>query len=135
MRRNFPVYFRLFSRRNNSFLQSDGRRNYGKSNKGICRSRTIRPSDDMQTIKTDNRTIDSAYMLHCSPYRCDIFLTRKAINKGIFFTKSPELYLISACRQVTILQNKAFPMSANAHPHVPKALSRHKLLNTKGSAW
>ena len=49
--RNFPVYFRLFSRRNNSFLQSDGRRNYGKSNKGIYRSRTVRPSDDMQTIK------------------------------------------------------------------------------------
>lgn len=28
-------------------------------------------------------------MLHYSPYRCDIFLTRKANNKGIFFTKSP----------------------------------------------
>ena len=25
--------------------------NYGKSNKGICRSRTVRSSDDMQTIK------------------------------------------------------------------------------------
>ena len=98
MRRNFPVYFRLFSRRNNSFLQSDGRRNYGKSNKGICRSRTVRPSDDMQTIKkNDNRTIDSAYILHCRPYRCDIFLTRKASNKGIFFTKSPGFSPKSIC--------------------------------------
>ena len=135
MRRNFPVYFRLFSRRNNSFLQSDGRRNYGKSNKGICRSRTVRPSDDMQTIKTDNKTIDSAYMLHYSPYRCDIFLTRKAINKGIFFTKSPGFSPKSIYLPEASPENIAFPQLSILHPRVQAKSNRQKLLNTKCSAW
>ena len=135
MRRNFPVYFRLFSRRNNSFLQSDGRRNYGKSNKGICRSRTLRSSDDMQTIKNDNKTIDSAYMLHYSPYRCDIFLTRKANNKGIFFTKSPGFSPKSIYLPGASPENIAFPKLPILHPRVQAKSNRQKLLNTKCSAW
>ena len=35
-RRRSTVHFRLFFRRNNSILQGDGRRNYRKSNQGIC---------------------------------------------------------------------------------------------------